>query len=86
VPNGASVTHRSISYRQTPTGHQPTFGASSYPGVPSATVAIAGSRQSMFIQSCNTTVSREKGLPRDAHAMQMELSEGAAAAAAQFIR
>ena len=29
---------------------------------------------------------KRKGLPRDAHAMQMELSEGAAAAAAQFIR
>jgi len=51
-----------------PTGHQPTFGSSSYPGVPSATVAIADSRQSMFIQSCSTTVSREK----DCHEMRMQ--------------
>lgn len=40
-----------ISYHQIPTCHQPTFGSSSYPGVPSVTVAIADRRQSMFIQS-----------------------------------
>jgi hypothetical protein len=51
-----------------PTCHQPTFGSSSYPGVPSATVAVADSRRSMFIQSSSTTVSREK----DCHEMRTQ--------------
>lgn len=71
--------------RKTPACHQPTFGPSSYPGVPSAAVAIADSRQSMFIHSVqqhNGTQNRireKRTAIRCARGADGELSEGTSA-------